>query len=463
MSLGKKQRPLVWVASSAATMRVSLFVLVSLLARLLDPADYAVVGIALVLVTGLNLLRESVVPQTTIFLSGDENGPWHALVMSLFASILIAAGFVMGGATLFARLFSVSEAAPLLLVLACLFVPHTLGTVSVARLEAGLRFDVRARIELGGAILGLAISVLIAIAYKTPWAFVAYIVTQALVLGLVGPFVARIRRVPLQKRLFVSGARYMLVLSGNASVGYLATTLDTVAVAQLLSQTDLGYYTLAFTVANIPATFFASVLGRFAFPFFVDGSPGNVETNRALLGSVVSLLSFIGWFSLASVIVAGELLISVAFGPSWEPMQVPLMMLVAYGAVRAVGGSIGTYLAARGLPHLNLRAALVNLGLVTLLVVPLPLRFGTGGAGLALLIAMCFSTAWLIVLLGQANVDGREVVGAGLSQGFFFIVLTLVASRLPETYGLLVVGVGAGAYFLLAVRKHLTSISRVGR
>ena len=85
------------------------------------------------------------------------------------------------------------------------------------------------------------------------------------------------------------------------------------------------------------------------------------------------------------------------------------------------------------------------------------------GAGLALLIAMCFSTAWLIVLLGQANVDGREVVGAGLSQGFFFIVLTLVASRLPETYGLLVVGVGAGAYFLVAVRKHLTSISRVGR
>ena len=463
MSLGKKQWPLAWVASSAAIMRVSLFVLVSLLARLLDPADYAVVGIALVLVTGLSLLRESVVPQTTIFLSSDESGPWHALVMSLFASILIATCFVIGGATLFAKIFSVSEAAPLLLVLAFLFVPHTLGTVSVARLEAGLRFDVRARIELGGAILGLAISVPIAIMYETPWAFVAYIGTQALVLGLVGPLVARIRRVPLEKRLFASGARYLLVLSGNASIGYLVTTLATVAVAQLLSQADLGYYTLAFTLGNIPATFFASVLGRFAFPFFVSTSPDNVETNRALLGSVVSLLSFIGWFSLASVIVAGRLLISVAFGPGWEPMQAPLTVLVAYGAVRAVGGSIGTYLAARGLPHLNFRAGLLNLGIVTLLVVPLTLRFGTVGAGLALLIAMCFSTAWLIVLLGKADVDGRGIVGPGLLQGFFFVVLTLLAVRLPETYGFLMVGTGAGAFFLVAVRKHLTVIWRVGR
>ena len=443
-------------------MRVSLFVLVSLLARLLDPADYAVVGIALVLVTGLNLLRESVVPQTTIFLSADERGPWHVLVMSLSASLAIAAFFLMGGATLFARIFSVSEAAPLLLVLGCLFVPHTVGTVSVAHLEAGLRFDVRARVELGGAILGLAISVPIAIIYETPWAFVAYIATQALVLGLVGPFVARLRRVPLEKKLFASGARYLLVLSGNASVGFLATTLDTVAVAQLLSQADLGYYTLAFTLANIPASFFGSVLGRFAFPFFVDPSPDHVETNRALLESLVGLISFIGWFYFAAVMVAGRLLISVVFGPSWEPMQTPLMLLVAYGGVRAVGGIIGTYLAARGLPHLNLRAALANLGLVTLLVVPLTLRFGTSGAGLALLIAMCSSTVWLVVLLGRSNVDGRDFVGPGLLQGFFFLVLTLLASSLPETYGLLMVGAGAGVFFLIAVRKHLTVIFSVG-
>ena len=443
-------------------MRVSLFVLVTLLARLLDPANYAVVGIALVLVTGLSLLRESVVPQTTIFLSADEKGLWHALVMSLSASILIAAFFVFGGATLFARIFSVGEAAPLLLVLACLFVPHTVGTVSVAHLEAGLRFDVRVRIELTGAILGIAISVPIAIIYETPWAFVAYIATQAVVLGLVGPLVAPLRIVPLEKQIFASGARYLLMLSGNASVGYLATTLDTVAVAQLLSQAELGYYTLAFTLANIPATFFASVLGRFAFPFFVDPSRDNATTNRALLESIVSLLSFIGWVSLASVLVAGRLLISVVFGPSWEPMQTPLLLLVAYGGVRAVGGIIGTYLAARGLPHLNLRAALVNLGLVTLLVVPLTLRFGTGGAGLALLIAMCCSAVWLTVLLGQSGVDGRAVVGPGLLQGFFFAVLALLASRFPEAYGLLTVSLGAGAFFFVAVRKHLTVILRVG-
>ena len=415
----------------------------------------------MVLVTGLSLLRESVVPQTTIFLSADKGGPWHALVMSLSASVLIAAGFVMGGAALFARIFSVSEAAPLLLVLACLFVPHTLGTVSVARLEAGLRFDVRARIELVGAILGLAIAVPIAIIYETPWAFVTYIATQALVLGLVGPLVARIRRVPLERKLFTSGSRYLLILSLNALVGYLATTLDTAAVAQLLSRVDLGYYTLAFTIANIPATFFSSVLGRFAFPFFVDASPDNVETSRALLGSVVSLLSFIGWLSLASVFVAGRLLISVVFGPSWEPMQGPLLILVSYGAVRAVGGTIGTYLTARGLPRLNFRAALVNLGLVALLVVPLTHRFGTSGAGLALLIAMCSSTVWLIVLLGRANVHGRDVVGPGLFQGLFFGVLTLLATRLPETYGLLMVGAGAGTYFLVALRKHVTVLTRI--
>ena len=301
----------------------------------------------------------------------------------------------------------------------------------------------------------------IAIIYETPWAFVAYVATQALVLGLVGPLVAHLRRVPLEKKLFASAARYLLVLSGNASVGYLATTLDTLAVAQLLSQADLGYYTLAFTLANIPASFFASVLGRFAFPFFVDPSPDNVETNRALFKSLVSLVSFVGWFSLASVVVAGRFLISVVFGPSWEPMQAPLMMLVAYGAVRAVGGIIGTYLAARGLPHLNLRAALMNLGLVTLLVVPLTLRLGTGGAGLALLIAMCVSTVWLVVLLGQSNVNARDAVGPGLLQGSFFVLLTLLASRLPEAYGLLMIALGAGAYFLLAIRKHLTVILRV--
>ena len=76
---------------------------------------------------------------------------------------------------------------------------------------------------------------------------------------------------------------------------------------------------------------------------------------------------------------------------------------------------------------------------------------------------MCFSTAWLIVLLGQADLNGRDVVGPGLLQGFFFVVLTLLASRLPETYGFLMVCAGAGAYFLVAVRKHLTVILRVGQ
>ena len=54
----------------------------------------------MVLVTGLKpLTRERRATNDDLPVRRQEAEPWHALIMSLSASVLIAAGFVLGGAS----------------------------------------------------------------------------------------------------------------------------------------------------------------------------------------------------------------------------------------------------------------------------------------------------------------------------------------------------------------------------
>jgi O-antigen/teichoic acid export membrane protein len=397
-------RSLGWMGAGHAVGQVFWFGSLIVLGALLEPSDFGIVAVGLVVVWIGNVLigtgvRAGII--TTPDLSGADVRAATAFSVGTGLALAVAVAALAGP---LARAFASGGQAAALqgLALAVLFIGVTV--VPMAVLDKEMAFKRSAQVKVA-ATFGAAVAAIIAgVAGAGVWALVA---RQVLYHGLVA-LLAWVAVRDLLPRGGAQRGRLALRRAGSRAffvltlADFVAFAVDSLVVGALTDASRMGLYSLAFTLAFAPLTQFAWQIGLVLFPAAAATDDRALVAQRTLVAIRMVALVLLPFVPVA--IVLAPVLVPAVLGERWEGMVVPFQILLVAGVAHAVLVPLSEALSGTGGIWFRARAHAVwgpaTVAAVALLVVADGIR-GAAVAHLALLVPL-----WAAYALRGARIVG---------------------------------------------------------
>ncbi|GAB4425895.1 MAG: lipopolysaccharide biosynthesis protein [Chloroflexi bacterium OHK40] len=458
---GAATRGVRWSALSQFVRQALLITTTLLLSRLVGPAGFGLISMALTVTGFLELFRD---PGTgAAVVQRRELSP--ALLSTIFwinlGAGLACAAVVIVGAPLAAAFYREPALTPVLRALAPGFVLGGLGVVPQALLQRAVAFRALAGVELASSLAGAGVAVALALAGAGVWSLVAQsLVTTALATPLAW-LASRWRPALVFDRgaaAAVSGFSTGLV--GFNLVNYFARNADYLLIGRFLGPTSLGLYTLAYRLMFYPIQTLGQVGARVLFPVFSQ------VDDAARFGQIFLRLSALLFFLAAPVYVGlgalADPLVAAVLGSQWAPVAPLLVILAPVGLFQVLTNATGLIYQARGRTDLMLAWG-VGSSAVMMAAFALGLPFGITGVATAYALSMLLLAYPVFKLpfrlIGLLVVDLLRAVGPGaLCAAALLVTLlglrALLAALPPLALLAVALPVGALVYLVLSWRLN---------
>lgn len=391
MSLKKQTLTgLFWGFLSQGGKQFCQFVITAVLAMLLLPDDFGLVGMATVFSGFAFIFAEmgvssALIQKAEVSESHYDSAFWLNLVVGSALSLLmfLISPFV---ASFYAR----EELRPILSVIGINFFISSFVIVQRARLEKNMEFKKIAVIELAAVILSGAFGVYLAYSGKGVWS----LVLQTLVLTAltaVGLWIASSWRPKFQfsKKAIIDIYQYSLNMTGFQVVNYFSRNIDYLLIGKFLGAELLGYYTLAYKLMLYPLQNITSVVTRVTFPAFskIQHDYQKIRTNYL---KMVKMISFVTFPLMGGVFVLAPEIVTIIFGEKWLPTITLIRILCVAGMIQSVGTTVGNIRLAIGESKLHLKMGIQN-AVIAGCVIGLSLKWGIVGVAIGYTL---FSWGW---------------------------------------------------------------------
>lgn len=385
----------VWATLGSSLTQAAKLVLKVALARLLLPEDFGLVAIGLLVINGLALFTELGIG-TAIIQRKDrikESSDAAFLMVLALGVILFSLAFILS--PLLAKFFGKSTVEPIVKILSFTFIISSFGIIPSNLLTKEIQFKKRFLPDtLSVAVYGV-VTISLALMNYGVWSlvygYVASVVSQVVLVWLVsgwkpsGKFERKVAR-----ELFGYG-KYIL---GTGVLAFLILQGDNAVVGKLLGVTALGYYSLAYMIANLPATNITHVITGAMFPVFSKLQDERERLRRAYLKtlkvSLILMLPFCG-----GIFILGPDFVSVVLGEKWMPMLFALRVLCLFGVFRSLQNISGYLLQAIGMPKTQMNLLFLQFIGLAIIIIPLTMLKGILGTSIAVTTVMLVGSFWL--------------------------------------------------------------------
>lgn len=156
--------------------------------------------------------------------------------------------------------------------------------------------------------------------------------------------------------------------------------------------THLGYYSVAFTVCNLPATTIAAVINRVMFPTY--SRLHDTEQIRDVYIRMIRHLAIIVLPVITGIMVTAGPLIQVMYGEKWVGAVPFFHILAFYGLVRAVSATTDSVFMSTDNPMFVRQMNLIQLITGATLVYPAVMMFGAEGVAVLFTLAALFGAIY---------------------------------------------------------------------
>lgn len=367
------------------------------LARLLPPADFGLLAIAMVF-TGFAELVASAGMGPAVVQRRDLT-PMHlrvATTLSLLVGIALG-GLLVACAPALGRFFNDPRVATIVPVLAIGVGFSTVSAVSRGLLVRRMDFRRLFAIDVSAYLIGYAgVAIVLALLDFGVWSLVigttVSLCAQGILLLLAAPptFPPSLARRECRELLgFGAG------VSLNNTINYLAANVDYLVIGKWLNATALGLYTRSYQLVTMPVAKISATLSGALFPSYAEIQENREKLRRAYLKAVgaTSLLTFP---ILCGFAVSAETVIVGLYGENWRDAASVLRILALAGVFKSVFHLAGTIAQATGQIYAEVRrqtSYLAVLAVACIAAVP----FGIEAVGAAVVLG----SLWLYLAMGQ--------------------------------------------------------------
>ncbi len=338
---------MVWAYGSYAGGRLLVLVATAILARLLTPAEFGLVALAVVFTELLNTLRDLGVTQALVITPRDEvhERAETAFVVAVGLGLVLSLG-TAAIAPLAAAFFDQPQLSGMLAALGATFFIRSLGATHYALAQKALDFRSRTAAELADAIMRGGASIGFAMAGAGAWSLIAgYIVgTLAMTITLWTLVRWRPRGNPRRAHL-----RHLIGFGGTITgveiFGAFNQNVDYILTGRALGAGALGLYTLAYRLPSLVISNLAIVAGQVLFPAYAEVD--RKELGRTALVAMRYTL-FVALPMTALLSILADPFILVAFGDQWGQSVLPMQILTIYACSQSTTIAIGVAYKAMG-------------------------------------------------------------------------------------------------------------------
>ncbi len=389
-----------------------MFVISIVVARILVPSDYGVMGVAMMLIGFANLLTDfGFSPAVVQRQIRDKDTLQSIFTFNLAASTALALLFGLS-ARFIAAFFRSAECENVVIVMSSVFVITSFSAVPRAILRRDLDFKTLSVVDAASAVSMSLLTLVLALARFRYW---------ALALGQLIPMVVstavlcvRQRWVPLV--LYRHAAMKRILPFGfwnvfKTQLEFAVAHVDKVILGRLAGLTALGYYDKAVSLATIPHDSLVSSLNAVLFTSFSQRQRDRREL-QDLFGKALTTETALAFPIYTGLCVVAPYFVLSLLGQKWAPMVVPLQIIAVSFSVRAIGSLVVAVNVAVG----KYRAyTLRYLGAGCVFVVLCALLAGRGPTGVALaflLFSVLFVALGLHVAVSAVDLSWADVIHA---------------------------------------------------
>ena len=237
------------------------------LARLLTPDDFGLIGMVTVVINFLFIfkdigLSDATIQKDEITRSQISTLFWINTLISLVLGLILAAS-----GPLVARFYDRSELSPIMAVLAFTFVVEGLTIQHTALLRRHLRFTAVAIADILSRFSYLVTAIILALSGFSYWSLVGGHIVRSLVLMTFIFYHCPWMPGRMEKG---TGVRKMMMFGGHLTVGhllaYLARNLDGILIGRIYGAAPLGLYNKAYHLLMQPLSQIKLPLTHLALP-----------------------------------------------------------------------------------------------------------------------------------------------------------------------------------------------------
>jgi O-antigen/teichoic acid export membrane protein len=381
-----------WLTGVQAARQLLSIASVSVLARRIPPATYGLVGMAVLVTTlletvrdvgtGTALIRERELPDSLA-----STAFWLNCGTGVVVTLLVIA--VSWPAAYF---FHEPQVARILQFLSVSFFFGALGVVPTAVLNRAMNFRKVAIAQATAAVCATGSAITIALAGGKVSALVSAALVMSIVNTIMVWFLSPLRvkpvfDVPAARRILSFG----LHLTGSHVMNYFSRNADNVLVGRYLGSGPLGYYQMGYMLMQLPLYNFSNMIAQVTYPALSRFSDDHGRFRSAYLrtSSLISLVTFPVMVGLG---VTAEPFVRVFLGPKWMPVAALLTVFGPLGALQSLTSNINLVYNTQGKTNLLFRWQIfASISYVTSFVVGL--RWGIMG------VAVCYTIVWLLLLV----------------------------------------------------------------
>ena len=384
-----------WLLGARLAQQGVLLIQVAVLARLLDPKAFGLVGLADLAAQAIGVLvytgYEFALVQRPDLEEIDIHTAWWVM---LGRYLVIGAGLMLLSGPI-SRFYRVPEATPILMAIGAIQVMQGLASPSPILLRRGMRFRRLFQLDVGSAAVGLAVGVAAALALRTVWALVLARLATTLTLIVLSyrldPYRPRRRFSCSSFRQLSAYGRWML---GSAILAFVFWQGSNALAGAMFGVVALGIYQMAARFGLLANSLFAEVFQGALMPAYalLQGDEARVST------AFVSTLGFAAMVlvGITALIALGlPRLLIVVLGEQWAEAAALVPVVAAAGGMHAMLRTGAPLYLGTGHPRFLFLIDLVQALTMVVLLYPLGRLLGLVGLPCAILAGtLCALPVW---------------------------------------------------------------------
>lgn len=370
-----------WAYLSYVGGKALVFVSTIVLARLLAPEEFGVVGFCLIAIQYLDVMNGFGVESAVIARRDKVEQAANAAFLVSMGSSAVLYCLAWFSAPAIAAFFDAEEVTTLFRVLALGLFLNAAGSVPSAMIQREMRFKTKLVPDITSSVMKGAASIGFAGFGYGAWSLIWGQIAGGIVASILFWILAGWRPTLLFDREVtreVMGYGSHMIAVGV--FGALVGNVDYLIVGRVLGAAALGYYTLAYRVPDLIVRSTVLVIARVGFPFL-----SRLQSDRKELRSVYfSLLRYVSLFTFPAGVglaLIAPLFIRTFYTERWEPSIVVMQFIAIAVAISSIGYLPGIIYKSINRPDILTKIAPVR---AVLVIAVLAIAVGWDIAGVAI-------------------------------------------------------------------------------
>jgi lipopolysaccharide exporter len=449
----------VWVFALRMANRGLRFIRTVILARLLAPEDFGLLGIAMLSIATLETFSETGFRAALIQKREDiESHLDTAWTVSVIRGLILFILLFLS-APLIAEFFSSPQATLVIRVVSLSTQLMCFKNVGMIYFHKDLDFKRPFYYEFSAVLVSLSVSIGLAILFRNVWVLVigglAANIFRLAMSYVIHPYRPWMR---IDKSQVQDMFRFGKWIFFSSIVFFLCSTGDQIFVGRLLGVAALGFYQMAFGFSNLATTEITHMISRVTFPAYSKLQNDLPRLREAFL-RVLKFSAFFAFPISGGILILSSEFTHIFLGEKWLAIIPILNILVIANAFSSIVATVSPVFQGVGKPKIDTFWQVIRLIVLASLIFPVTALWGIKGPAVAVLCSTIAPTLGLMIAVTRTTKCNpprllKALALPGLNT-FIMVFFLILIKDLYSSIGLadffVIVMLGVFIYSLVAI------------